>query len=396
MRTLIGSCAVLCLLSTDLLAQQISAATYRKIEAARKLVDQKNEQEAVRVLREYAPKVHDNATDIVQVKQFIASLLIKLDDVEGAIAEIESIIDRPEIKAQLGDTFGKLLIMQDDFARGIRYLSEWMAVQEDIPADPYYTRGYAYYASKKYSQAEQDLEIAVSLMDPVPDSWYALLLATYFYLEKFNKAEGLAKMLTNSQPNNAENWRRLARIYVEREDYSKALAALMTAYHNHLLEERDYEQLVSMHAYLGMPENSARLLETWIENSDRKNKDFKTLKQLANYWLIARERDKARSIYEQAAALDTTGKTYNMLANLYFNDEQWEQAEKYCSLAIGKGGLEDVHNTQLIGGIAAVKAGNFSTARELLRKAEKAEKQSRTARYWLNEIKKELAKQESS
>jgi len=172
-------------------------------------------------------------------------------------------------------------------------------------------------------------------------------------------------MLTRG-PTNEGTWRLLASHYLQLEESREGLAALMVAYSNELLEtDSDLKQIVALWGYIDAPDKGARLLEEWL-TTEKLERDADTLKQLGNLWLMARERENAMSVLQQAAELSPDGRTYEMLGGIHFEEEEWGEAFTAYSSAVRIGDLEEPLRTSLLAGISAYRDGNYDDAKEAL------------------------------
>ena len=70
--------------------------------------------------------------------------------------------------------------------------------------------------------------------------------------------------------------------------------------------------------------------------------DFEILRRLGDLLLVSREKARAISALQRAAAVAPDGKTHELLANVWFNDQEWRNAHDAYVSAIGKGGVDNV------------------------------------------------------
>ena len=376
------------LVGSSALAENVSNRTYNKLEKARVLLDEGKEKDVVALLEEYLPQVQSRDDDYALVLRFLVPTLVRLGEEEKALLKLEAAYEKPAIRDSLGQVYGSLLIMHERYTDADRVLSDWLTNNESPPADAFYTRAYARFQMEKYALAEADLLKAIEIRKTPPNNWYEMLVACYFFQEKYTPAEKLIKSLIEDDPQDAKKWRLLSKIYVGQNNFEFALATLMNAAESGLLEEKDDKQIIGLHAYLGIPEISARMLADKLEKKTAE-RNFENLTRLAQYWLMARERDQAKSVYSEAAPLDDTGNTYQLLANLYFEDAQWDEALSSYTKAKEKGRLKEPGNVTLLYAISAIKLNRFSAAESSLESLLQDEKNASAAKYWLTQLNKE-------
>jgi tetratricopeptide (TPR) repeat protein len=207
---------------------------------------------------------------------------------------------------------------------------------------------------------------AISESLNAPESWYQLFYRILFDQKKYEAGEEVLKGMLTRMPTDEGTWRLLASHYLQLEESRDGLAALMVAYTNEMLEsDSDLKQIVALWGYIDAPDKGARLLEEWLTN-EKLTRDADTLKQLGNLWLMARERDKAVSVLQQAAETAPDGRTYELLGGIHFEEEEWGDAYSAYSNALRSGDLEEPRRTSLLAGISAYRAGSFAAAKEAL------------------------------
>jgi tetratricopeptide (TPR) repeat protein len=127
-----------------------------------------------------------------------------------------------------------------------------------------------------------------------------------------------------------------------------------------------------------MPEKAARLTEQWIAE-DKIEADGKTLRQLGDLWLLSREREKAKGYLRRAATTSKDPDTFELLASLHFEDEEWRDAYSNFVTVLDFDGrrddegerieIDDPLRIHMLAGISAFRAGMNAEARRSLRRA---------------------------
>lgn len=366
-------------------ATDVSSRTYNVLEKARELLEAQQEEEVVALLTEYGEKVQHRAKDYALVVRFLVPTLVRLDREKEAIERIELVAGDDIFFQEVGQVYGSLLVMNEHYEKAQQVLTRWIANEKKAPGDAYYTRAYAYFQSERYPQAETDLHAAIKLRANPPANWFDMLVACYFFQEKYQEAETLLRGLIQQDATDAKKWRLLAKIYLGNDNYPKALAALMTAYENGLLDYKDRQQIISLHAFLGMPERSARMLTEDLREG-RAEADFPTLSRLAQYWLMGKERSAAKSVYEKAAALDKMGDTFHLLGNLYFEDAEWALAVEAYSNALQKDSMRSADDARLLLAVATFRMNEYASASKMLAQLFTSESVGGAARYWAAQL----------
>ena len=221
-------------------------------------------------------------------------------------------------------------------------------------------------------EAQKLVEQAISGNAAAPDSWHRLHYQIVFDLERYEAAERILLELLQRSPDNDGYWRLLANHHLRREDSVKALAALTVARHIEVLTDtQDLLHIVSLFNVAEVPERGARMLEQALADGTLES-DFELLRKLGDLLLLARERARAMEVLQRAAILAPDGKTYELLAGLWFNDQEWRSAHDAYVTAIEKGGIDDVDRLYLLAGISAMRAGMTREARSALTEASRS------------------------
>jgi tetratricopeptide (TPR) repeat protein len=130
------------------------------------------------------------------------------------------------------------------------------------------------------------------------------------------------------------------------------------------------------------------VLEKALANGQVKG-DADTWRLLASSHVQARDYDEAIPAFEKASALSEDGKTDLELAQIYLQEERWDDARRALAAAIRKGKLDDPGRAQLLLGIANANRGRYAEAKEAFRAAGSDAKTEKSAAQWLAHIEKQ-------
>jgi tetratricopeptide (TPR) repeat protein len=265
--------------------------------------------------------------------------------------------------------------------------ADWLATTEEKPASTQlFSAAYANYMTRHFDTAEDLILRALEGKSSIPDAWHRLHYQILFDLERYDEAEQILFGMLNRNPANEGYWRLLANHHLRREDNRKALAALTVAYQIEVLTNaQDMQHILSLYSFAETPERAARMLHELLQQAALES-DFDTLRKLGDLWLLSREREQAIGALQRAAVLAPDGKTDELLASLWFEDEQWRDAHGAFLAAIEKGGIEDPKRLYLLAGISAMRAGMPGEARSALMEASKSDTLHSQARAMLREL----------
>ncbi len=383
--------AVLCFATIAVHAQEASNRTYLKLMDVQKLWDEKRYPEALTELREYAQRTADNPGDNAIVHQYIAHTYVFMDQVANAKAALETALATPNLgialQAELNLIYGQIILTDEKYAEAREALEFWFRnTEKDRQAAHIFSLAYANFMVEDYPRAEELVALAISEERRPPAAWYRIHYHTLFYQKKYRQAEGVILGLLNTDPYNEDYWRIYANHHLQLEDSRQALAAIAVAYNAGLIDEAsDLKRMIALYGLVEVPEKAARLLEQHLADESIKT-DADMLKRLGDLWLLARDRGKAREFLLRAAELAPDGKTWEVLGNIYFEDEEWMPAYDAYTEAADLGGLDDVGRIILLAGISAERGGDKSLARDAYESAREFDRHRKQAEALLKRL----------
>jgi uncharacterized protein HemY len=355
-----------------------SKRTYLKMMDVQELWNEENYVEALALLRDYQPKTAQRPYDQAVVLQYIAHTYVFMDQVEAARTALQEALQLPGIGVQLTAdlklVYGQIVLGDDKFEEARDAIEYWYEnTESEKQPNLLFTLGYTNYMTERMERAEELLAIAIAEESAPRKSWYRIYYQVLFELRKYALAEGVLLGMIERDPYENDNWRLLANHHVQLEDRQTALAAVTIAYNEGLLEGADdLKRMIALYGAIEVPEKAARLLEQHLAD-ETLAVDVELLKRLANLWLLSRERRQAKEALQVAAAEAPDGRTYEMLGNIFFEDEDWANAHESYLKAIDLGGFDEPERVYLLAGISAEQGGMKDAARDALREARKSD-----------------------
>ena len=373
--------------------QRASNRTYLKLMDVQQLWDEDQFTQALDVLHDYEARVIGDAYDQALVLQYIAHTYVFMDQIADSRAALERAlaldgIDTP-LTAELKLTYGQILMGDEQFDKALGELEFWYEnTEQEKPSGQIFTLGYANYMTGHLQRAENLVDTAIAA-DPNPrKSWYRLHYQILFELKEYPRAKALLLNMIEQDPYETDNWRLLANHHLQLEDSTSALAALAIAYNAGLLEgAEDLKRMITLYGAVEVPEKAARLLEKHLEDGSLEA-DPDMLRRLADLWMLSREREQAKLALQRAAEVAPNGRTYEMLGNIFYEDEAWDDAYDSYLRAIELGGLDQIGRVYLLAGLSAEAGGNKDAAREAFREARKSDDLRRQADALLRRLDK--------
>lgn len=189
-------------------------------------------------------------------------------------------------------------------------------------------------------------------------------LALYYHAGAFAQCEVLLTRLLELQPDNAQNWHLLASVYLQQNKKKQALDQLSLARKKRVnFSERDILLLANLQAANNNPYGAAEILQGAL-SSQEVAASAATYRKLFEFWLQAREQEKARLALQQAASLSGDIELYLYLAQLQMEQEDFANMQQTMLAACDKP-LPDkyVGRANLLLGISQLKLGDEAGAR---------------------------------
>jgi tetratricopeptide (TPR) repeat protein len=357
---------------------QASRTTFVKLMDVQELWESQDYGSAIAILEELLANTRDEPYDYALANQYLAHTCVMAGCPERTRGALETALAQPglpdEMLEDLTLFYAQVLLVEEAFAEASRYYEKWLAMEPEEPEPTQlFSAGYANYMVGDYARTSELLSMAISREDSPPDSWIRLQYQALMELKRFDAAEELAVSLVENAPNNEEYWRLLANHYLRLENGRQALSVLSIGYQQGVLTDTDdARRMVSLYRLVAAPERAARLVEKLLDEGAME-RDFDTLTRLGNLWLLSRERGEALAVLKQAAAIAPDGDTYELLGNIYFEDEQWLPAHESFLAALEFAETSDRPRLEFLAGISAYRAGMEPAARTHLRRAEKSE-----------------------
>lgn len=232
----------------------------------------------------------------------------------------------------------QMQIMEDDYAGSLATLDRIVTETKTDKADVHVLRGNALYRLERYDEAIAALEPLVKGNPDARSDWRQLLMAAYAESGRAGEATAMAEQVASQSPDDKRAQLNLANVYLQADDYPKAIAVyerLRAA--GQLTEDRDYNNLSAL--YLNSDGGERKAIEVLTEGLDKGivQGDHKTYSSLAQAYYFSDQYDKAIEFYGKAAPLDDDGGTWLNLAKVLANEGRDAESKAAAQKALDKG-----------------------------------------------------------
>ena len=279
-----------------------------------------------------------------------------------------------------------LSMQEQRYDNAVVWYREWMDFTCKEDADVYLRLGQAYYEGKKYPEMIGPLDKSIAMAEKPNKNAYALKLQSYYARKMYKETVKVAEVVVDIFPDNKANWTQLGFFYMLIEDYKKGLSTFeMALNQGYLTKASEIKALTQLYATNDIPYKAASLFEKYLKSGLIK-KDEKSLASLANSWHQAKDHLKAADYYGQAAKLSSDPEHYRKQGILLLSFEKYKDALKALQLALDEGADSKgrIHMAMME---ANFYSGNYKTAYNHVKEAEKDPSTSRSARSWKPYIK---------
>lgn len=375
-------------------AQAVGRWAFERLNAAHAALEQEKYDEAESAL---APmRTRKNLTDQEQALmwQALAYVHSARDQHDAAAEAFEQSLAAgglpPEAALNITYNLAQLYVILERYERAVELFDVWFAATARPQASAHYMFAIAAMQLEQFAKALTHAEQAVAKSKTPRESYLQLSLALYFELKNYPKAAATLSELAAHFPKKIY-WKQLSAVHAELDDNPKALATLEIAYFQGLLdEESELLNLAQLYLYNDLPAAAAKVMDEALAAGTVEG-DAVAWQILADSWLQARERDKARAPLERAAELSSDGGLYVRLAQLHLGDEEWAAARRALQRALEKGGLRNPGQVQLLLGIAHAGERHWTEAERAFATAARHPETERTANAWIANLEREKA-----
>lgn len=291
---------------------------------------------------------------------------------------------------------GQLSASNENWSAAADHLEAWLtAVSALAPEDRekyhitlsqqarnYHLLSQVYYQQSDFKKALTPARLAyqTALKN---ESYLRQLLSVLEQLEDKPAVHRLLTVAVVDFPDGKDYWERLGYSYLQREQPEPALATLAIARRKLLLNQQGWRVLASLYLSQLQPRAAAGVYIDGVANG-MLIKDQQYYQGLVNAWVMAREREKALSVYQEAAVtgIEINNGARNR-AQLFYLEGRWAEAEAAYRMLADADRTED--KWRFMQGICQVEQGKDRIARATFAQI-KGEKYRAYAGPWLAQL----------
>lgn len=258
----------------------------------------------------------------------------------------------------------QVYLLQKDYATAAQTLQQVLAIDLVPEVADFLLLARAQHHLARYVDVVATLDRLQQTEHTLDTEQLQQALALYYRAGAFAQCEVLLGRLLELQPHDAQNWHLLASVYLQQNKKKQALDQLTLARDKQVpFAERDILLLASLQAANDNPYGAAEVLEKALVQQEVPQNGA-NYRRLFEFWLQAREQQKAREALQQAARLSGEIELYLHLAQLQMEEQDFDTMYETMLAACARQ-LPDkyVGRANLLLGVSQLKRGDEAGAR---------------------------------
>jgi tetratricopeptide (TPR) repeat protein len=382
-------------------AQAVSKEVYDRIQKAQEQVDAKNYDGALSIIQALRSKDSLTEYERQNVLNYLGFIYYNMDRIADAMKTYEEMLKIPSMEAQIRKqtvyTLAQLNTMEENYAKAVQYLDQYLTLESNPAPDPYILYAQNLYQLNRYPDMVKPIETAMDIArkreQDVKEDWYVLLNFAYFQQENYTKVRDIQKILLMNWPKK-RYWFSLAGAYTELGEEENLIYAYDAAHTQGLLDrESELVTMAQLYMQAEVPYKAGVLLDGEMKKGTVA-KDAKNYRLLSQAWTLAQEDEKSIPALQEAARLGDEGDLFIRLANAYLNLDQHEECVSAARNGLQKGDLKSRDNAQITLGMCLYNQRKYQDAIVAFREAAKTERSQRISRQWISVIEADIAREE--
>ncbi len=372
--------------------QKLSQKVYKVMEAAQEAMDAKDLATAESLMQELGSNPDKlNDYEKAQMYNFLAAIHYEQGDTAQTINDYISILrlEQPPEQIRNNSLFrlAQLFFVEEDYAKSIKVLDEWMQRVESVRPEAYMLKAQALFQLEDYAAAEAPiidaLKEAKKRGQAPRESWLGLLRAVYYELGDYRKAVKVLAQMVKQWPK-PSYYKQLAGMLGLMESQKGQLYVTHAAGLGGMLEN-EFEILNLARLYMAedVPFPAIRLIQQAMQDG-RVEESAKNLELLAQAMSLAKESEAQIPVLQKAAKLSSDPKLYMYLGQAQIAQYQWADAARSLETALRIGGLERPGSVYMQVGTAYYNLKKYSKAMQAFKEAAAFDDYAKQARQWVN------------
>ena len=381
----------------------IQPTTWKRLQQAQELVTAEQYAEGIELLEAMVPRdgrrSRYNAAELGQVHNLLGFAYWEQERADKTIEHYEKVLEQvPEIAeaTELLMLFqlSKIYFMQAQeqkqedlasrwYASSLAKMGEWIDKNDDPGAEPFYFIAQIFYQLKDFASGIKCLETTIAVARAAgakaKEPWWRMLQFMYYEQENWPKVEEILEILVKDYPKR-EYWVTLASVYAETGQEEKQLLALEAAHAGGYLDkETDLRAYNALLIQAEVPNRASKYLTRGFDDGIIE-RTAKNLQMRGQAYQVANDIPEAIKDFEAAGKLEPDGKTFDLLASLYLDSDNFSKCREAAAKALELGGLSNALRTKVNHGSCEFYLDNLTAARRVFVEVRREARQQRERR----------------
>jgi len=382
-------------------AQSMGQKTYEKLTEAQELIEAKQYDQGLAVLRELEREKKLTAYEKAQLYNYFAYTYFTLEKYQDAIRSYQKVLIQPDLPEGLITsslyTLAQLYFITEEYKKAVATIEKWFKVTDKPSENAYMLLGQGYYQLEDYKKSLQPLKKAYKLVkdrgDQPKENLLLLMRVDYYNLNDYKNMVNVLKELVVLYPK-TEYWLTMAGAYSELKALEKQMSIMEMLYESGYLPKGNQQlNLANLYLLHEVPYKAATVLDKGMKKGIIE-KNVRNLRLLSQAFLQAQESKKAIDPLSQAANLSKDGDLDIRLAQAYLNLDKYKEAIGALETGLKKGGVKRRDTAQVMLGLANFELQRFNSSITAFEAASKDKRSRKTAEQWLGHVKNEKARKQ--
>ncbi|MCK8601160.1 tetratricopeptide repeat protein [Desulfoferrobacter suflitae] len=236
-------------------------------------------------------------------------------------------------------------------------------ISQEKSGELLYKASVSYSKAGKKTEARRVLQQILEEQEKMPQSWWQLLIHADIDLADWNAAAQHLVAYLDRYHTDAEDWKLLAKVAVNRKDYKTAAVALEIAHVLKGPERSAWKELANLYFALDIPLQAARcLVKAFGPNPSASQCD-----EMAGAYARAHRLAGAIDYARRAIELDPTSERYVEIGKLYYQAGRWQEAADALNAGLRLDAASGL--AHLLSGYTALELDDLEAARSAFQKA---------------------------
>ena len=364
----------------------IQPTTWKKLQQVEELVKEDQYQEGLSILLGMLPrdgrKSRYNENELGQIHNTLAYIYWELEQPHKTIQHYEKVIEQVPFIAEATELItlhqlAKLYFMQGQeqqqesaadqwYRRSLATMQDWLIKKAAPGPDPHFFIAQIHYQLRDFAAGIASLETTVRVARErgmkVKQPWWQMLYFMYYDQGNWPRVTDILEILVEEYPKR-EYWVTLAAVYGETGYEDKQLWVLEAAHVGGYLEkETDIRAYGALLLQNDVPNRASKYIQRGFDD-EILEPSLRNLQLCGQAYQVAQDIDDAIECFERAAELDETGRTFDLLASLYLDKDEFDKCRGAAKRALEKGGLSNTMRTEITLATCEFNLGNLRAAR---------------------------------